>query len=115
MGIGNDSNGGPDNARRAGGILAGIAAKRNIVATILQDCPEPSKNLTPFLEGVILGGYRFDRFKSRKSDSPDKQKIKKLSLYLSDEFKTYKKAVERSVNFPECPRKIRVGANSPSL
>lgn len=114
LGIGTDADGGADNARRAGGILAGIAAKSKDQAAILLDCPEPAKNLAAFAEGLILGGYRFDRFKSRQSNKSENNKIKKLRLYLGDKFKAHIRAVDRSVIVAEAACLARDLVNTPA-
>jgi leucyl aminopeptidase len=56
-----------DNARRAGGNLAGIIAKKNLSGVRILQLSLPGENIGPFIEGMILGGYTFDRFKTEKS------------------------------------------------
>jgi leucyl aminopeptidase len=98
----------PDNARRAGGILAGIASKRGIRSILLCAIPEPKDTLGPFIEGLILGGYKFDQFKS------DKKADVNITLMLGGEFRKFKKLIGKALVLAEAACFTRDLVNTPA-
>jgi len=108
LGIGSKEKYVPDNCRRAGGILAGIITKRNINNAVIITMPEDKESISAFIEGIILGGYSFDRFKSKKKDENS------LKLYLNAGLKKYKSDINKSIVFAEAACFARDLINTPA-
>jgi leucyl aminopeptidase len=70
VGVGKRSDAGPDAVRRAIGKVAAKLSKRGSVATTLAQAGGRSAAdaVQAVVEGLILGAYRFDRYKSKKED-----------------------------------------------
>lgn len=96
-----------DNVRRAGGIFAGIIAKRKIKSVALLSIPDYKENIGPFIEGMILGGYTFDRFKSEKTDDIV------LKLIINEDAGKYRKEIKKAVVLAESASFARDLINTP--
>ena len=72
VGVGERSKATADTVRRALGRVAPQLAKRTTVATTLAQAGGRSAEeaVQAAVEGVLLGSYRFDRYKSKKDDAP---------------------------------------------
>lgn len=108
LGLGEKAKFTSDNARRAGGILAGIAVKRGLKSAFLCFIPDAENNLGALIEGLILGGYKFEQFKS------DKKSESALLLVLSDDYRKYKKAVDKAAIIAEAVCYARDLVNTPA-
>lgn len=108
LGLGDKKKYHSDNARRAGGILAGIARKRSIESFELLHIPNARENLGSFIEGIILGGYEFNQFKS------DKKADQSVNLILAAEYKKIKKDIDKASVLAEAACYTRDLVNTPS-
>jgi leucyl aminopeptidase len=72
----------PDTVRRAAGRAARIASRFESVATTLpQAIGNQAEGAAATVEGLRLGAYRFDRFKTRNGDErPDPAVLKEVTL-----------------------------------
>lgn len=96
-----------DNVRRAGGIFAGLVAKRKIKSAAVLSTPYYKRDIRPFIEGIILGGYTFDRFKSEKTDETT------LKLIIDDTAGKYKKEINKAIVLAEATSFTRDLVNTP--
>jgi leucyl aminopeptidase len=83
LGLGKKADVKPDTLRRAAGKVARTAARFDSVATTLGRAARPSgEAVQAVIEGLLLGSYRFDRFKSasRNGDSPDRARLGTVTL-----------------------------------
>jgi leucyl aminopeptidase len=76
VGLGSRDEFEPERARVAGAIAARAAGPMEATSITLAgpDAEDPKALATAAVEGVILGSYRFDRFKSGKDDDGDSPK-----------------------------------------
>jgi leucyl aminopeptidase len=86
LGLGNPDELTPERLRVAGAIVAGEAARRQSTSIAWDlgalepaglDAPEAAGAIT---EGVILGSYRFDRFRSADPDDPPPPALERLAF-----------------------------------
>ena len=78
----------PDTLRRAMGKVARTASRFESVATTLARAARPpSEAVQAVVEGLLLGSYRFDRFKSASldGDAPDRPALQIVTLLGVDE------------------------------
>ncbi|MCP4581642.1 MAG: leucyl aminopeptidase [candidate division Zixibacteria bacterium] len=108
LGLGRKEKYTPDNARRAGGYFAGLAAKRLIKAAAVAAIPKPESSLGAFVEGVILGGYSFDKYKSKKRN------ILSLRLIIEEKYRKFRKEINKSVVLAESACFARDLVNTPA-
>jgi len=97
-----------DKARRAGGVLAGLLAKRSFSSATLIHMPGPENSLGAFIEGIILGGYRFDKYKS------EKKKPVSLRLTIAEKYRKHRKAIDKSMVLAEAACYARDLVNTPA-
>jgi leucyl aminopeptidase len=74
VGLGPAARAGAEELRNAAGAAtrALMAARGRSIAVLADGLPlEPSDAVRCIVDGVVIGGYRFDRFKSRRDDLPD--------------------------------------------
>ena len=107
LGIGDKHKFELDNVRRAGGILAGIIIKRKIKSVALLSIPDYKNYIRPFIEGIILGGYKFERFKSEKTGDIV------LKLIITEDAKKYRKEIEKAIVIAESTNFARDLINTP--
>jgi len=105
LGLGSDDN--PDNARRAGGILSAIAVKKKLNSLAVVWLPDMKKYLSAFVEGIILGGYTFDRYKSA-ADGPAE-----IKLIFDNSTAAFRGEIDRAVIICEAARLARDLINTP--
>jgi len=108
LGLGDKAKYTSDNARRAGGVLAGIVERRGLKSVYLCFIPEAEINLGAFIEGLILGSYKFNQFKSDKKAEPS------LALVLASDYRKYKKAVDKAHVIAEAACLTRDLVNTPA-
>jgi len=96
-----------DNIRRAGGYLAGIIAKKKLTGVKLIHLGLMGENIGPFIEGLVLGGYTFDRFKTEKSGE------KTVRIILDENVQTSKDKIERAMVIAESSCFARDLVNAP--
>jgi leucyl aminopeptidase len=95
IGLGKKADVRPDTLRRAAGKVARAAAKFESVATTLGRVARPSgEAVQAVVEGLLLGSYRFDRFKSssRNGDAPDRSRLATVTLLGVDERQAARRA-----------------------
>jgi len=97
-----------DNARRAGGVFSGIVKKRKIKTAEVISVYDYKNCITSFVEGIILGGYSFDRYKTQKTTKHS------LRLILGDDLHTDKKEIDKSVVLAEAACFARDLINTPA-
>ncbi len=88
VGLGKRSEVRPDSLRRAAGKAARTASRFDSVATTLAKAARPSSEaVQAVVEGLLLGSYRFDRFKSASmnGDAPDRSVLETVTLLGVDE------------------------------
>ncbi len=105
LGLGSDEN--PDNARRAGGILGAIAVKKKLSSLAVVWVPDMKKYLPAFVEGIILGGYTFDRYKSSADDPAE------IKLIFDNSAAAFKGEIDRAIIICEAVRLARDLINTP--
>jgi len=98
----------PDKARRAGGVLAGVSAKRSFNSAALVEMPNSGNSLGAFIEGIILGGYRFDKYKS------EKKKPLSLRLTIGEKYRKHKKEIDKAMVLAEAACYTRDLVNTPA-
>ena len=67
----------PDGFRRAGAAVAGVASRLTSMAVAIPAADDPEAAAQAFVEGLVLGAYRFDRFKS----DPDGHTLETVTLH----------------------------------
>jgi leucyl aminopeptidase len=83
VGLGKRAEVRPDTLRRAAGRAARRAVRFESVATTLAKAARPpAEAVQAVVEGLLLGSYRFDRFKSSASDGdlPDRSRLETVTL-----------------------------------
>ncbi len=108
LGLGEKGKSNSENARRAGGLLAGITVARSLKSVALVELPDQQDNLAAFVEGLILGGYDFNTFKSDKKPEPS------LTLALNGEYKKLISEIEKAMTVAEAACYARDLINTPA-
>jgi len=88
VGLGKRADVKPDTLRRAAGRAARGARRFESVATTLARAARPAAEaVQAVVEGLLLGSYRFDRFKSQSTDgdAPDRSALATVTLLGVDE------------------------------
>ncbi|MFL5797726.1 MAG: leucyl aminopeptidase [Actinomycetota bacterium] len=83
VGLGKRSQVRPDTLRRAMGKVARAASRYESVATTLaRTARPPAEAVQAVVEGLLLGSYRFDRYKSASADGdePDRSVLETVTL-----------------------------------
>jgi leucyl aminopeptidase len=96
-----------DNARRAGGNLAGIISKKKFNAVKILFLPQTKDNIGPLIEGLILGGYTFERFKS------DKSPVRAVRVVFDENAEVQKATISRAMAVAEAVCFARDLVNAP--
>ncbi|MEW6058744.1 MAG: leucyl aminopeptidase, partial [Actinomycetota bacterium] len=92
VGLGKRSEVTTDTLRRAIGKVGGQLAKHSKIATALPQAAgrNPGDAVQATVEGLLLGSYRFDRYKSGKGDdAPEKPAMKEVTLLGSARWSTH--------------------------
>jgi len=118
IGVGKRSDADPDVCRRAIGRVAHQLAKRKTAATTLPQIVSSKEQVDAVqatVEGVLLGSYRFDRYKSKKdSDASRLGKVTILGAGKADA-KASKEAIRRGQVIAESQMWARDLVNTPAL
>ncbi|MGH3142960.1 MAG: leucyl aminopeptidase, partial [Gaiellales bacterium] len=118
IGVGKREEADPDACRRAIGRAAGQLAKRKTVATTLPQIAGSKEQVDAVqatVEGVLLGSYRFDRYKSKKDgDASRLGKVAILGAGKADS-KASKEAIRRGQVIAESQMWARDLVNTPAL
>jgi leucyl aminopeptidase len=96
-----------DNVRRAGGWLAGIITKKKITGVKLLHLGLMAENIGPFIEGLVLGGYSYDRFKTEKNGEHT------VRVIFDESVKASKDKIERATAIAESSCFARNLVNAP--
>jgi leucyl aminopeptidase len=106
-------------AVRRGAIKAGrTGAKFDSIASMLhQACPDVEEGAHAFAEGVVLGAYRFDRYKERPIDeaSQYKPRLKKVMALATGNAGAIRAALHRGQVYGEAANWARDLVNTPAL
>jgi leucyl aminopeptidase len=118
VGVGKRDAAGPDACRRAIGRVARQLARRRTVATTLPqiaDSKDRADAAQATVEGVLLGSYRFDRYKS-KADG-DASRLGKVTIVGAGkaDAKAGKEAIRRGQVVAESQMWARDLVNTPAL
>src|SRR4051794_35105894 len=113
VGLGRKGDVKPDSLRRAAGKVARTASRFDSVTTTLaRTARPPAEAVQAVVEGLMLGAYRFDRFKSSSSngDAPDSSALETVTLLGVDE----RAAARRAQVTSECVAWARDLVNTPA-
>lgn len=115
VGLGKKAEAGPDAVRRALGKVARQLSKRATVATTLAQAGGRSSvgAAEAVVEGLLLGAYRFDRYKSEKEDPPALRSVTVLGTARWDA-RAVKAALARAQVVTECALWARDLVNTPA-
>lgn len=115
VGMGKRSDAGVDAVRRAAGTVARQLSKRGSVATTLAQAGgrNATEAVQAVVEGLILGAYRFDRYKSKKDAPPALERVTVLGPARWDA-KATKAAIERARIVSEAASWARDLVNTPA-
>jgi len=120
VGVGPKAEAGPGSIRRAAQRVAGRVARFVTVATALHQAgdggPDP---MHAFAEGLLLGTYRFDRYKRQPIDDASQQKpaLKRVVALVDAgaDTKALKAALRRGQVYAEAANWARDLVNTPAL
>ena len=70
--------------RRAAGAVCGPLRDHRLTAVVLDASGQPALSVDAFLEGLILGQYRFDRYKARKQDEHPPSLVERFTAVVGD-------------------------------
>jgi leucyl aminopeptidase len=117
LGVGKRGNGGPDALRRAMGRAAPRVARFARVATTFHqaaDAPVESA-VQATVEGILLGSYRFDRYKTNSSDeAPALREVALLAVDRADA-DAARRGIERAEVVAEAVSWARDMVNTPAI
>ncbi|MGA9162765.1 MAG: leucyl aminopeptidase [Actinomycetota bacterium] len=118
VGVGARAAAGPDACRRAIGRVARQLARRKTVATTLPQIAGSKDKVDAVqatVEGVVLGSYRFERYKSKKDG--DAERLSKVTILGSGkvDVKAGKEAIRRGQVVAESQMWARDLVNTPAL
>lgn len=103
--------------RCAGGCIAGIAAKvrtENIIVVLPEYLKEVRHNGSEqLIEGILLGDYRFNKYKKEDNENNKFTGIKKITLHGGKNLGAIRKAVKRAQKASEAVAEARDMANEP--
>jgi leucyl aminopeptidase len=118
LGVGKERDAGPDACRRAIGRVAGQLAKRRRIATTLPQIArrrDGERAAQATVEGLLLGAYRFDRYKSTTDGRRDR--LGKVALVVSNQLDAgaARAAIRRGQVLAESQMWARDLVNTPAL
>lgn len=104
--------------RSAGGAVSKICEKfkvKDVLVVVEEIDPGVEKSVVVecFAEGIILGDYRFNRYKTEEKDNPAYGGLKKLSFAVAGKAGGILKAARRGANAAFAVRSARDMANEP--
>ncbi len=116
VGVGPKAEATPERIRRAAGRAGARATRYRRVASTLPQATKGSWELGvgAFVEGLLLGGYRFDRYKADNGEGP---KLKQVTILAAPrwEKKAVGAAIRRAEVLAESVRWVRDLVNSPAI
>jgi leucyl aminopeptidase len=119
VGLGPESEAGPAAVRRAAQKIGPRVAKFKSVATTLHQVGPAAESARALAEGLLLGTYRFDRYKERPIDeaSQQPQELSKVTVLLkrAGDEKAVKEALRRGQISAESANWARDLVNTPAL
>jgi leucyl aminopeptidase len=123
VGLGPKEEATPDRVRRAAGKVAALAARHRRVASTLPAAARGSwqESIQAFVEGLLLGAYRFDRYKVRpvEEDGQDgrRPRWEQVSVLIPPRWdaRGAREAVRRGEIFAEAQAWARDLVNTPAL
>lgn len=97
-----------DAVRNSGGILNSMLEKNKEkdVKLVFSDSFDNERNISDFVQGMILASYHFDTYKEKKDFT-----ISKVVVHCSPSFKT---GIQNAVTLAECQNISREFSNEPS-
>ena len=116
VGLGKRSEVGGDVVRRAAGKIATRAARFRRLATLVpQAGPSWDEAVQAFVEGLLLGGYRFDRYK-RDTDNGDRPRWQSVTILTGDaDASAAREAIRRGEILAEATAWARDLVNMPAI
>ncbi len=113
VGVG-DKNADPSAARKAGAVVARRTGAAGVVATTIPQAIKggAAQAAGAFVEGYLLGGYRFDRYKANGQRA--KTKEVRLALARPSDEKSVKSAIQRAMVLAEGTALARDVTNTPA-
>jgi leucyl aminopeptidase len=116
LGVGRRAEAGPDACRRAIGRVAAQLVKRKRIATTLPQIAGRAfeDGVQATVEGLLLGSYRFDRYKSSNGERPAVEEVVVLGGQRADA-KAARSALERGRIVAESQAWARDLVNTPAL
>ncbi len=113
VGVG-DKNAGPAAARKAGAVVARKTSASGVVATTIPQAIKGDAALAAgaFVEGYLLGSYRFDRYKANGQKA--KTKEVRISLAKAGDERGVKRAIDRAAVLAEGTALARDLTNTPA-
>ena len=118
VGLGPKSDVDADAIRRAAIKAGRTGAKFDVVASTLhQACPDVEEGAHAFAEGIVLGAYRFNRYKERPIDEDSKQKprLKRVLALGGGNAGALRAALRRGQVYGEAANWARDLVNIPAL
>lgn len=116
LGVGKRADASPDACRRSIGRVAAQLARRRHVSTTLPQIAGRSfeEAVQATVEGLVLGSYRFDRYKSADGDRPRLAEVALLGKAGADA-RTARAAIQRAEVIAESQAWARDLVNTPAL
>jgi leucyl aminopeptidase len=118
VGVGPKTDVGSDAIRR-GAMKAGRTGAKfeTIASTLHQACPDEDEGARAFAEGIVLGSYRFDRYKERPIDeaSQQKPKLKNVIVLAGADPSSTEAAVRKGQVYGDAANWARDLVNTPAL
>jgi leucyl aminopeptidase len=116
VGVGKRSEVGGDTIRRAAGKVAARASRfRKVAALVAQAGPAWDEAVQSFVEGLLLGAYRFDRYKA-EDDNGDRARWQSVTILANDgDVATARDAIRRGEILAEAAMWARDLVNIPAL
>jgi leucyl aminopeptidase len=118
VGVGPKADAGPTEIRKASFKVARIATKfTTLASTLPQIGRSREESARAFAEGVVLGAYRFDRYKERPIDDASKEKprLKRAIALAGADGRALRGALERGQTYAEAANWARDLVNMPAL
>ncbi|HET6771045.1 MAG TPA: leucyl aminopeptidase [Actinomycetota bacterium] len=118
VGLGLPAEAGPDKIRRATGKIAARADRYRKVATTLPQATKGSweEGVQAFVEGLLLGSYRFERYKGDSSGDGDRSRLNSVSVLGPARWdkSSAQEAIRRGEIFAEATTWARDMVNTPA-
>jgi leucyl aminopeptidase len=118
VGLGKRSQITPDRIRRAAGKIAPRVARfEKVASTVPQAVRGWADGAQAFVEGLLLGSYRFDRYKARPKDNGEAPRWKSVVLLgtVRSDAKAAREAIRRAEILAEATAWARDLVNTPAI